>query len=802
MKKKLKILLPLLIVLLLTPILIPILPAEAQESDPIGYKITGDVVEIWNPDTTYYFNKSSGIQWTEDPYAYWTRNIFAIGYYSGGEWHKIRSADELGSFNRDIDTDWATYVNATLWKDFNYQGYDLRLGIRYHLKLNDTELSVIIYAKNIGDVDYPAPLGFAWIVTDIDIPNPLGEDRVYINRTYYRLDEVHDVAFTNMTQVYFNYTDWTNPVEDEGEWVTEYLSYYRISDYTQFITLEWDADIPYAVRLQFNGIQEDARITWMVNAGIFHAGQEKSTTLYWADAEGDYIGVWDLTAANADPIGITTDGSNIWIVDNDDDSVYKYGMDGSYISVWGTTAANGNPSGITTDGTYIWVADITDDAIYKYNMAGGYIGVWDLNAANTFDSSITTDGSYIWVADFGEDAVFKYTVAGSYVDNWSLTAANGDPRGITTDGSYIWVTDLNDGAVYKYSMTGSYISVWNLVAENDNARDITTDGSYFWVTDVTDDAVYKYNSSSPYPKNIALDSDSEFTRGEEKWCNATVMIELGVSNLETVDIQVNTSNDLQNFTLRWTQSTNTFSELSDPDSICTLNTTRSTRVNLDGTTDQICFCFAMTGGADGACDVKLTTVSDDAFTDTDLYTAEFTYITYEWSDAGDLINSLFDHFKIPGGNFLGRLTSMVDAFMLYMIDAMTYVVDIVVQPLKIVIEASGWVIRWVTRMVTFVILLGETIHDIFSGSYSSWSNFWDIISLSEWYDFIPIAVFISWMTRLDYQSKLGRNTIEVAISDVQMVYSLLAIMMDLMFRVIDFVINNVMRMIDAIPGLG
>ena len=122
-----------IVLLLLLGVIAQVAPpplVHAVEPGPIGYSIVGDVVTIWNPDTSYYFNKTSGMQWTEDPDAYWTRNIFAIGYYSGGEWNKIYSADELGTFNREIDSDYTTYVNATLWKDFNYAEYDLRLGVR------------------------------------------------------------------------------------------------------------------------------------------------------------------------------------------------------------------------------------------------------------------------------------------------------------------------------------------------------------------------------------------------------------------------------------------------------------------------------------------------------------------------------------------------------------------------------------------------------------------------------------------------------------------------------------------------
>ena len=491
--KKERILVLFLLLLLLTPIITLLIPVEAQEpeSDLIGYSIEGDVVTIWNPDTSYYFNKTSGIQWTEDPDAYWTRNIFSIGYLNAiGDWNKIYSADDLGTFERSIDSDGSTYVNATLWKDFNYAGYDLRLGVRYHLKLNDTELSVIIYAKNLGAEDYPVELGFAWMVTDIDIPNPLGEDRIYINETYYRLDEVHDVTFTDIKKEKFNRTDLDDP--EEGYWYTEYQSNYRIDDYTQFITLEWDSDIPYTVHLRFNGVQEDAKIRWMVNAGIFHPGQEKSTTLYWADAEGDHIGIWGLTGANTFPLGIATDGSNIWTVDGIGHRVYKYNMAGGYINSWTTSGQTSYATGITTNGNNIWVIDYTDNEVYKYNMTGSYVNSFDTSSQLSWPTGGTTDGSNIWVVDSTDDLVAKYNMAGGHVATWSVTQGP-NVRGIATDGNYFWLAGNTFDRAFKYSMAGNWIDAdWDFTGVNEDPQGITTDGNDIWVVDADDKAVYKY----------------------------------------------------------------------------------------------------------------------------------------------------------------------------------------------------------------------------------------------------------------------------------------------------------------------
>ena len=56
-------------------------------------------------------------------------------------------------------------------------------------------------------------------------------------------------------------------------------------------------------------------------------------------------------------------------------AVYKYGMNGDDTNFsFLLTPANADPQGITTDGTGIWVVDIKDDDVYKYNMSGTYTG--------------------------------------------------------------------------------------------------------------------------------------------------------------------------------------------------------------------------------------------------------------------------------------------------------------------------------------------------------------------------------------------------------------------------------------------
>jgi len=130
------------------------------------------------------------------------------------------------------------------------------------------------------------------------------------------------------------------------------------------------------------------------------------------------------------------------------------------------------------------------------------------------------------------------------------------------------------------------------------------------------------------PTNDACDSDATFDVDTYSWSNMTVSDADLVADLQTVDIQVTTS-DSKVFTLRWTQATDVFSEQSDPDGICTLDVSGSARINIDSDTDKIAFKFKISVAAQkGACNAQATTTDDQDATDIDTYTAEFSINFY------------------------------------------------------------------------------------------------------------------------------------------------------------------------------
>jgi hypothetical protein len=171
----------------------------------VGYEFLddGEVLNIWNNLDHYYFNTSSGIQLTNHYDEYWSHNVLMLGYYNNDEWNLIYRTDELSGFNKEIESDNETFVNVTLWKDLTYQGYDFRLAIRYNLGVDDNELTVIPYIKNIGQDDIPYVLGFGWEMKDIQINMTTSGDYIDVNRTMYYLNQTLDNVYINLSEAEF-----------------------------------------------------------------------------------------------------------------------------------------------------------------------------------------------------------------------------------------------------------------------------------------------------------------------------------------------------------------------------------------------------------------------------------------------------------------------------------------------------------------------------------------------------------------------------------------------------------------------
>ena len=171
------------------------------------------------------------------------------------------------------------------------------------------------------------------------------------------------------------------------------------------------------------------------------------------------------------PQDLTTDGSNLYVADTNNNKIRKVvittgavssmtgvvntrvntgAMDGA-----GTAASFYNPQGITTDGSNLYVSDWYNCKIRKVVIATGMVssltGITNTQATcgavdggstlATFynPAGVTTDGTNLYVADKYNFKIRKVVIATGEV---SSLPAMFYPTGITTDGAKLFITDL------------------------------------------------------------------------------------------------------------------------------------------------------------------------------------------------------------------------------------------------------------------------------------------------------------------------------------------------------------------------
>ncbi|MCA9192607.1 MAG: tandem-95 repeat protein, partial [Planctomycetales bacterium] len=160
-------------------------------------------------------------------------------------------------------------------------------------------------------------------------------------------------------------------------------------------------------------------------------------------------------------IASSADGSTQWTV-NADGEVFVYEPDGTILGMWRAVGID-KPEGITTDGTNIWIVDRETDRVFYFDSAAvlrsGEVradSAFDLAPGNRNPKDLVTDGNYVWVVDDGRriDAVYRYALDGLAAGNWQIDALNVTPTGITLDPiehSSLWIVDASAHQVFQYT---------------------------------------------------------------------------------------------------------------------------------------------------------------------------------------------------------------------------------------------------------------------------------------------------------------------------------------------------------------
>jgi sugar lactone lactonase YvrE len=255
------------------------------------------------------------------------------------------------------------------------------------------------------------------------------------------------------------------------------------------------------------------------------------------------------------PVGITIDGGNLYVVEYGNNKIRKIviatGVVSSFTGAANTAGAVGAadgagavatfnlPMGITTDGSNLYVVDYGNNKIRKIVIATGVVSRFT-GAANTagvvgaadgagvaatfkWPRSITSDGTNVYVADMLNSKIRKIVIATGVVssmtgvvnsagvqgsaDGAASAATFNWPIGITSDGTNLYVTDTDNQKIRKIVIsTGDVTSLTGgantagvagatdgvgAVATFNKPQDITSDGTNLYVADTGNNTIRK-----------------------------------------------------------------------------------------------------------------------------------------------------------------------------------------------------------------------------------------------------------------------------------------------------------------------
>ena len=234
------------------------------------------------------------------------------------------------------------------------------------------------------------------------------------------------------------------------------------------------------------------------------------------------VGTFSLHSDNTAPRGITGNDDTIWVLDDNDDTIFAYSRLGqrldtktNFASLDSDFASDG--TGICANSTHVHLVDRIDDRVYPYRISDRRFdsaGSFSLGGGNGAPQGAWCTDEMLWVVNNNgtNSKVFAYhltddldTAENEYgtrapsadIDGiGAASVGNGKPFGLWADGDTMFTVDRDDDKVYAFRMSdGTHNSSLDITLdpENSDPQGLWFDGRVMWVVDIGTDKVYAYD---------------------------------------------------------------------------------------------------------------------------------------------------------------------------------------------------------------------------------------------------------------------------------------------------------------------
>jgi hypothetical protein len=245
-----------------------------------------------------------------------------------------------------------------------------------------------------------------------------GSGNIYIADTGNNRLKKHDSSGTYVSSI-TSLTDIRGvAVDASGNLYVSYFdgTYYRYKSFTSAYATRWTSG-PYVTPLQHLATD---------GTRLFASIPAAHVVTSFACSDGSFLVDIGSGSGSTDgkfntPIGVTTDGTYVYVVDQGNDRIQKFTTTGAYISKWGRsgsdpgefqTAVGIHYNSVTG---FLYVTDSARDDVQEFTADGAFVG--SFGAAGTGNgqfqdaSGVANDvaGSSVWVADATQDRLQKFT---------------------------------------------------------------------------------------------------------------------------------------------------------------------------------------------------------------------------------------------------------------------------------------------------------------------------------------------------------------------------------------------------------
>lgn len=224
----------------------------------------------------------------------------------------------------------------------------------------------------------------------------------------------------------------------------------------------------------------------------------------WAYPDNRYS--FGLFGDNNSPVGVASDDTYLYVVNNNPYRVYVYDHGGTRHQdrEFNLHADNADPQGITINSTRIYVSDDTQNKIFVYDYDGGRQRSEEFAAHSDNGSldGIAISSNRFYIVDRVDDHMYVYDHSGSRQssEEFDLHTDNDEARGLDVTATHLYVVDqitTNAGTgdrVFVYSIAGVRNTAleFRTSVDNDRSRGIAVTDFHAYLCDISEDSIYTY----------------------------------------------------------------------------------------------------------------------------------------------------------------------------------------------------------------------------------------------------------------------------------------------------------------------